>query len=856
LALDPGTKLGSYEIVAPLGAGGMGEVYRARDARLARDVAVKVLPRQLAEDAVALARFEREAKAVAATSHPNILAIFDFGSADRIAYAVTELLGGETLRARIAEGPLPVRKAVDYAAQIADGLSAAHDRGIVHRDLKPENLFVTREGRVKILDFGLARQLTPASSDDTHSPTLSPATEPGTVMGTVGYMSPEQVKGLPADARSDIFSFGAVLYEMVSGRRAFQRDSSAETMHAILKEEPADLTGTSRALPPALERIVSHCLEKRPEERFHSAHDLAFDLKALAATPVASAAVPAPAEASPIRVWRPALVAGLLAASAALGVLADRTLVRMGPGPAPAYRRLTFDRGTLGQARFAPDGNTIVYDAAWRGQPSEVFTARIDSRESRSLGVRGVVFSVSSTSEVAVGLDGRGASGAATLSRVPLAGGAPREVLENVAWADWSPDGTELAVVRSVEGVARLEFPIGKVLYESRGNITHARVGPRGDWVAFADHGDPTQPFGAGAVVAVDRAGVKKTLSSGWADLFGLAWRPDGREVWFAAARRGEFKALRAVTLAGEERLVTRVMGQVDLEDISRDGRILVDHPNFRFDMVARPPGESKERELTWLGLSQVADLSKDGSRVLFTERQEGAGEGGATYLRGTDGSPAVRLGDGLAQALSPDGKWALVILTSPSRLALLPTGAGQPRDLTRPGLTYVSGRWFPDGRRVLFMAEARGTPRLYAQGIDAGEPRTVGPDNVSGFAAAPDNQGVLVVLRDGKALIQPIDGGESRPIAGFDQGEQPIIWSSDGRSLYLKGVRHLATQISRLDPVTGRRELVFALSPIDPAGVDQVRGGGPVTVSADGNSYAYSFIRNLSELYLIEGLK
>ena len=353
--------------------------------------------------------------------------------------------------------------------------------------------------------------------------------------------------------------------------------------------------------------------------------------------------------AAAVRGRRAVFIGALLAAGVALGVLADRTFGTKAPAEPPTYRRLTFDRGSLGHARFAPDGNTIVYDAAWRGEPSEVFTARIDSRESRSLGLRSaVVHAVSSTSEVAVGL----APGLfATLGRVPLAGGAPREVLENVGWADWSPDGASLAVVHLVDGINRLEFPIGKVLYESKGQITHARVSPRGDRVAFIDHPDPVLSFSGGSVVAVDPKGAAKTLSTGWADLYGLAWRPDGREVWFTAARRDEFKALRAVTLGGEERLVARVMGQLDLEDVSRSGRVLVGHANFRVDMVGRSPGESKERELTWLGLSQVADLSRDGSRVLFTELPEGAGEGGSTYLRPTDGSPAVRLGDGLAQA-------------------------------------------------------------------------------------------------------------------------------------------------------------------------------------------------------------
>jgi len=571
LGLASGTKLGSYEIVAPLGAGGMGEVYRARDARLDRHVAVKVLPAHLSQDPVALARFEREAKAVAATSHPNILAIFDFGTADGVAYAVTELLEGETLRARIAGGALPVRKVVDYATQIADGLAAAHEHRIVHRDLKPENLFVTREGRVKILDFGLARQTMALSTVDTESPTVSPGTEPGTVMGTVGYMSPEQVRGLPADAPSDIFSFGAVLYEMASGRRAFQGESAAETMHAVLKEEPPSLLETGRTLPPALDRIVSHCLEKRPEQRFHSAHDLAFQLKALDAGTGTSAAVPTlPMTAT--RGRRTAFAGALLVAGLGLGALADRIF---GPAarPSPTYRRLTFDRGTVGRARFAPDGNTIVYDAAWRGEPFEVFTARIDSRESRSLGLRdAVVQAVSSSSEVAVGLHPMGPLGA-TLGRLPLGGGAPREVMENVGEADWSPDGGELAVVlRRADHGDRLEFPIGKALYESKGQITHLRVSPRGDWVAFVDHPDPNLSYSGGSVVVVDRTGTSKTLSTGWSDLWGLAWRPDGREVWFTAGRRGEYKAIRAVTLEGHERLVGRVLGQLDLEDISRDG--------------------------------------------------------------------------------------------------------------------------------------------------------------------------------------------------------------------------------------------------------------------------------------------
>jgi TolB-like protein/Flp pilus assembly protein TadD len=319
LTLASGTRLGSYEILSPLGAGGMGEVYRARDTKLDRDVAVKVLPASVANDADALSRFEREAKAVAALSHPNILAIHDFGRDEGVSYAVTELLEGETLRGKLDAGPVSPKQAVDWALQIAKGLSAAHERGIVHRDLKPENVFVTKDGHVKILDFGLAKRVDAAiRGEPTSAPTVEGQTEPGKVMGTVGYMSPEQVKGLTVDHRSDIFSFGTILYELLSGRRAFKRDTSAETIVAILTHEPPELAGSGQNISPALDHIVRHCLEKEPGNRFQSAKDVAFALsEASGPTTVTSGvqAVAAP-PASKSRLLATAAVAVLLAAAA------------------------------------------------------------------------------------------------------------------------------------------------------------------------------------------------------------------------------------------------------------------------------------------------------------------------------------------------------------------------------------------------------------------------------------------------------------------------------------------------------------------------------------------------------------
>jgi len=370
--LTPGSKLGPYEIVSLLGAGGMGEVYRARDSRLKRDVAVKVLPQALSLDADRLRRFEQEALATAALNHPNILAVFDIGTHEGAPYVVSELLEGETLRERVRGGPLVMRKALDYALQIAHGLAAAHEKGIIHRDLKPDNLFITKDGRVKILDFGLAKLTQPEAGAHTSLATATQATEAGVVMGTAGYMSPEQVRGVAVDPRSDIFSFGAILYEMLSGKRAFHGETSADTMSAILKEDPPDLSETGRNVSPALERIVQHCLEKNPESRFHSASDIAFDLEHLSGTSGASARVAAVAAAPPRGKLLLALAAGLVIAVVMLGL--GWWLGRSGgAGPSTSKSHFARDRSATPASRptaawfTAHRGTAVTTSSTCRG---------------------------------------------------------------------------------------------------------------------------------------------------------------------------------------------------------------------------------------------------------------------------------------------------------------------------------------------------------------------------------------------------------------------------------------------------------------------------------------------------------
>ncbi len=468
MSLTSGQKLGPYIIQDPIGAGGMGEVYRAHDGRLNRVVAIKVLPASFSADHNRMERFAQEARAAAALNHPGILSIFDIGEDRGAPYVVSELLEGETLRERIRTGALPLRKAIDYALQIARGLAAAHEKGIVHRDLKPENLFLTNDGRVKILDFGLAKLTQAESHNGIEAPTLQAATEPGMILGTVGYMSPEQVRGKNSDSRSDIFAFGAVLYEMVSGKRAFHGETTADTLSAILKEEPPELSETARNVPPGLERIVRHCLEKNPAQRFQSTRDLAFDLEALtdvsSTNRVQTAALQASRSVSRRKIATVAL--GVLAAVAVLGfgLLVGRSTAKV---PPPQYQQITFRLGSVGNARFTPDGG-IVYSATWEDGERQLYLARTDESGARELGFNNAeLLAISKSGELALRLNAQGHGGYArsgTLARVPLTGGSPRAVLDNVGDADWSADGQSLAVIHYLPETShwRLEYPIAK----------------------------------------------------------------------------------------------------------------------------------------------------------------------------------------------------------------------------------------------------------------------------------------------------------------------------------------------------------------------------------------------------------
>jgi eukaryotic-like serine/threonine-protein kinase len=860
VTLSAGSRLGPYEIVSPLGAGGMGEVYRAKDPRLGRDVAVKVLPASFSDDADRLRRFEQEARAAGLLNHPNITAVFDIGSHEGAPYVVSELLEGETLRAALAGGRLSARKAIDHAIQLAQGLAAAHEKGIVHRDLKPENVFVTRDGRVKILDFGLAKltHTEGGSGERTNLPTDTAGTEPGVVLGTMGYMAPEQVRGRPADARSDIFAFGAILYEMLSGKRAFQGDSAADTMSAILREDPPDLSVTNQNVSPGLERILRHCLEKNPEQRFQSARDLAFDLEALSG-------VSAPRGATvtglaPIRVKRflPLAIAGAVVAAALAGAyLAGK---KAGFVPAPSFSQLTFRRGQIYSARFAPDGHTILYSAGWDGKPIEIFASRLETPESRPFGVTGAgLLGISPAGEMALSLNNRSSGAFArtgTLARVSVAGGAaPREIQEDVLWADWSPDGKDLAIVRELGAKQQLEYPLGTVVYQTDGWISHPRVSPNGNEVAFADH--PLGGDDGGSVAIVDRSGKKKTVSQTFASLQGLAWPPHGKEVWFSAATVGFNRSLHAATRSGRHRVLARATGGLVLQDVAKDGRVLVTQEKSRQELLVRVEGDAKERDLSWLDWSLAMDLSADGRTLLFDESGEGGGKGYSVYVRRTDGSPAVRLGEGSAQSLSPDSRWVLAIVSSTSdpQLIAYPTGAGQPKTFPKDGLNVQEASWLPNGKRILLNAneEGRGV-RIWIRDFESGKPRALTPEGYRAFqrTISPDGKSVVARGPDRRFYIYPLEGGEPVALSGLAaEGEFPGGWSADGR-LYVTA-RGVPGKVYLLDVATGNRELWKEFLPADSAGVAPFGG---IRVTPDGKAYAYSFLRVLGELFVAEGVR
>ncbi len=863
MPLTPGTKLGPYEILAPLGAGGMGEVYRGRDTRLGRDVAIKVLPPSFAADPERLRRFEQEARAVAALNHPNILAIYDIGQHGDVHFLVSELLEGETLREVLQRGLPSHRKAVDYAVQIAHGLAAAHEKDIAHRDLKPDNIFITREGRVKILDFGLAKAVKSASGSQTSLATMTsaaPVTDVGTVVGTAGYMSPEQVRGAAVDCRTDIFSFGSVLYEMLTARRAFQRETTAETMTAILKEDPPEFMDSGRQIPPALDRIVRHCLEKAPEQRFQSARDLAFDLESLSTLTGSGSVSAAPAKQS--RRWP--YIAAVAAFVVAAAVLGWRLSALLNPPANPEFHQLTYRRGQLdGNARFTPDGKDIIYTAAWDGSEPEIYTVSADGVGGHPLGIHNArLLSISTRGELAIAMSPASVAtflAPGSLARTDAGSNAPKPEIANVQAADFTPDGTALAIVRYVPAdfTCQVEYPIGKVLYRAS-LVDNLRFSPDGRYLAFISHDNPSDDRGKAMVLR--SSGEKVTESPLYESAQGLAWTPSGKQVWITSPL--ESGAIHAVDLSGNVSTPLAVPGRLRLQDIATNGQLLVEQGLVRRGMIVSVNHGESVRDLSWLDFSYLRTISDDGKTILF-EEEGSSSKNYQVFVRDVDGSPAVALGEGYGLALSRDKRWALgEKLTEPiQEIWLFPVGPGEARRISPPTLQpLIAASFLSDGKRIIYIANEPGhPPRTWMQDLDSKTPHPITREGIFGWQLSPDDKWLLVNgIRQGATALQQagvvsMSGGEPKPVVGLRPDEIILSWTSDdGLYVGTPNQKRATMHVDKLNPLTGARTSWQDLNGPAISGVFP----DPPIFTPDGATYALDYRLRLSDLYVVSGVR
>jgi hypothetical protein len=839
-------------------------------------VAIKVLPEHLTESPDALARFEREAKAVAALNHPNILGLFDVGIHEHHSYAVMELLEGESLRERLAHGPMPARKATELAIQMAQGLAAAHGRGIVHRDLKPDNLWITKDGRLKILDFGLAKQAAPmGAGSNSFLPTEAVQvghahhTDRGLILGTIGYMSPEQVRGETVGPRSDLFSFGTVFFEMLTGKRAFERETTSDTLAAILRDEPPEIENVSgHVISLGLRRILDHCLEKESEHRFHDAQDLAFALESASTTSSdsrASFTAPfAPPNRRATRAW------GGLVALALLLALGAGWLLRGGAPPLPSFRQLTFGRGAIDGGRFVPGSRDIVYSARWQGNLSKLFMLREGSLEARALESEGAfLLGVSSQGSAAVltkpnlwhgTLEG-------TLSVQSLAGGGARAVVTDCFAAEFAEDGQALCVVTPGPAASYLfQWPPGETAYASKHMLRNPRI--RGGLAAFFEESDLSFSDGELLVLAKGGQPRKVTFCKGFT---ALAWGPGGKEIWVSTYDGSESRLL-AVALSGRNRVLLRHAGRLELLDVDPAGRCLVTVNNQQRQTFGRAPGAQRDRDLTWLDAQAPMSLSADGTQVLMarygdwqmTDRKN-------LYLVPTGGGPGIPLGSGKTDAaLSQDGRWAATFelnTKGEKGIRLLPTGAGASRWLPLGReLSVADSLWFhPDGSKIYLSDFVRSNFARLDLDSGAVHLEAVSP-KITTYSRqevqSPDGRQFLVQSLDqpihperrGEALVIVREGDtQGTPTKGNLHGEAIAGWAEDSREAYLWNRNTVPAEVIRWNPATGQRRTILQINPTDTAGV---MGMEILKITPDGKAYAYGLVRKLSDLYLVEGLK
>jgi serine/threonine protein kinase len=866
LSLAAGTRLGPYEILSPLGAGGMGEVYRAKDTRLGRDVAIKVLPEEFARDPERLRRFEGEARSASAISDPHIVTVFDVGREGETSYIASELVVGSDLRAHMGE-PVPLRKVLELAEQIASGLAAAHEKGIVHRDLKPENVLVTKSGLAKIADFGLAKLAQAGGGEGSQLPTSDGhSTAAGVVMGTVAYMSPEQARGGEIDFRSDQFAFGAIAYEMLTGKKAFHRGSVAETFAAVLREDPPMLASAAPGTPSPLRWVVERCLAKDPEMRFASTRDLHRDLQAIREHLSEAVSLSEPASPlSPQKRRATGLRAALSVLALAGAALAGWAL-RGRPAPPPTFRPLTHQRGSITGARFVPNSPEVIYSAEWSGAPSQWYALRLDQPGTRTLaGSEGILLSVSAGGE-GLGLARTYLSHGAqvgSLYSLPLAGGAPRESVSSSVWgaSQGAQAGEVAAVIGDYGGENRLEWPLGHVVTKGLDTLRSPRI--HGDHVAyFREVGDLLE---GGALELVDRTGKVRLLAR-VPGFTGMAWGPGGKEIWVSSYRDGESRFL-AVDLSGKSRTLLHHAGRLEIQDVDAFGKVLVGFHSYQRQTFARTAEEARDRDFGWLDAQATLSLSGDGRLAMIAPLGEWSLVDGTLYLRPLTGEPAQALGLGQCQStISRDGKWVGTCVNEPTfSVLVIPTGPGAPRRVPVSGFTGTDLRVdiLSDGKALLWGRRQGEAVGFHTLDLETGVVKKASAPGASPFAfqslISPDARWIAFVQLMGATKGEnPIsvshpDGTEAHVVMTLDNREAIAGWGTDSASVYVWDRNKVPADVDRVDLATKRRTRVMTLQPPDPVGISGIPN---LLITPDGRAYTYNVVRKLSELYLVEGLR
>ncbi len=830
-----------YRIERELGAGGMATVYLAQDVRHARHVAIKVLRPELAA-VIGAERFLREIKTIATLQHPHILGLIDSGEVNGTAYYVMPYVEGESLRDRLnREKQLPINDAIRLATEVAGALDYAHRHGVIHRDIKPENILL-HDGQALVADFGIALAVQSAGG--------ARMTETGMSLGTPHYMSPEQAMGeREITARSDVYALGAMTYEMLIGDPPFTGSTAQAIVAKVMTSEPAGLIAQRKSIPVAVEEAVLTALEKLPADRFASAAEFAT---ALAGERAGAPRSPRPGASH----WSRGRWATVLVAATALisgSFMAGRWAV--GRARLPQFSQLTYHEQGIFTARFASDGETIVYSAMTADSIPELFIIRPDYAEPTPLGLRNMqLLALSSKAELAVLLQPRYLTHRlfqGTLARVPVGGGAPREVLENVREADWSPDGSALAIIHEVDGRDRLEYPEGKVLYEAGGYLSDLRVSPDGKHIAFMEH--PFRWDDRGVVAIVDREGATIAKSPDYGSLEGIAWQPAGDAVLFAGFGK-TLMMLFELTLAGRTREVLSGTGDLTVHDVAPSGRVLLTRDDWVYRLMLRSARTGQERDVSWLNSSFRPALTADGTLLAFANGGSDAGPLYTVMLMRTDGGKVARLGEGAPEEFSHNGASLLVVVPSkPPAVLIYPTGAGAERRIAVDSMESIGwARWFPGDTVILFCGtRANKSSRCFAQSVTGGVARALTPEGTTEAHISPDGRQIVDFGQGIGYHIFAVPNGERRKIAGLAEQERVVRWSADGQAVYVVGESsHI---VDRLDVTTGRRAHVVELGAGQSNGLWKVRF---LSVADDPRTVAYVGMPLLSQLFTVEGVR